>query len=583
MLRFSAFRKMAKYYFADKAEQCDDLFDYGKCHLGEDRWLTHLFMIGARERYQIQLCTGAFCKTEAVQTYKSLLKQRRRWFLGFITNEVCMLTDIRLWRRYPLLCVVRFMNNTIRTTALLFFIMIISVCTTSNKVKNLPVGFIAVSLGLNWLLMLYFGLRLRRYKIWLYPIMFLINPFFNWVYMVYGIFTAGQRTWGGPRADAGAADADTTPQQVIEKAKAAGDDLNIVPETFRPAAEARNRRSVGTVPLMPSEQIEGRFAPAEVLPGGWYLQNDDSGYSVGNGLDREPTIPRIQLHPRYSFDSLVSDATPTNSVYSPRHVESIMGNEDLAKYHIAQQAQRQPRGAYMSISAHESGQVYEMDEQFDHKGAYPESIESLGSGDEISSANGQEHLRQPPHGNPHGGRSPGHSPAFAPRRPRGAPTEIDLGAPGGSRNHGPRSSSGPRRPIRTERSPLGLEPLTRSTTDRNLNDSGADNIEMGNIERDQAAQQQDPLMGRGRRQARRHSPPPVAYRPPREERSLMREETLTLRSSRRNSKVPEERSQMREDTSSKRSSRRSSRDGEISETESQKRRRNRLTKKPPKK
>ncbi|KAK5007428.1 hypothetical protein LTR39_005410, partial [Cryomyces antarcticus] len=95
ILRFSAFRKMAKYYFADKAEQCDDLFDYGKCHLGEDRWLTHLFMIGAKERYQIQMNTGAFCKTEAVHTYKSLLKQRRRWFLGFITNEVCMLTDIR--------------------------------------------------------------------------------------------------------------------------------------------------------------------------------------------------------------------------------------------------------------------------------------------------------------------------------------------------------------------------------------------------------------------------------------------------------------------------------------------------------
>ena len=55
MLRFSAFRRMAKYYFADKAEQCDDLFDYGKCHLGEDRWLTHLFMVGAQGRYQIQM------------------------------------------------------------------------------------------------------------------------------------------------------------------------------------------------------------------------------------------------------------------------------------------------------------------------------------------------------------------------------------------------------------------------------------------------------------------------------------------------------------------------------------------------
>ncbi|EAA66164.1 hypothetical protein AN1046.2 [Aspergillus nidulans FGSC A4] len=82
ILRFSAFRKMAKYYFADKAEQCEDLFDYGKCYLGEDRWLTHLFMIGARKRYQIQMCTTAFCKTEAVQTFNSLLKQRRRWFLG---------------------------------------------------------------------------------------------------------------------------------------------------------------------------------------------------------------------------------------------------------------------------------------------------------------------------------------------------------------------------------------------------------------------------------------------------------------------------------------------------------------------
>ena len=187
ILRFSAFRKMAKYYFADKAEQCDDLFDYGKCHLGEDRWLTHLFMIGAKERYQIQLCTGAFCKTEAVLSYRSLLKQRRRWFLGFITNEVCMLTDIRLWKRYPILCLVRFMQNTIRTTALLFFIMVLSLITTTQKIDQLPVGFIAVSLGLNWGLMFYFGIRLKRFKAWLYPLMFILNPFFNWVYMVYGI------------------------------------------------------------------------------------------------------------------------------------------------------------------------------------------------------------------------------------------------------------------------------------------------------------------------------------------------------------------------------------------------------------
>ena len=183
MLRFSSFRTMAKYYFEDKAEKCTDLFDYGKCHLGEDRWLTHLFMVGAKKPYQIQMCPSAFCKTEAVQTISSLVKQRRRWFLGFITNEVCMMTDRRLWRKYPLLLVVRFMQNTIRTTALLFFIMVVSLMTTSKTIHNLPVEFIAVSLGLNWLLMIYFGIKLHRYKVMLYPLLFAVNPFFNWYYM----------------------------------------------------------------------------------------------------------------------------------------------------------------------------------------------------------------------------------------------------------------------------------------------------------------------------------------------------------------------------------------------------------------
>lgn len=239
MLRFSAFRRMAKYYFADKAETAEDLFDYAKDHLGEDRYLTHLFMIGAKKRYQIQMCTSAFCKTEAVQTYKSLVKQRRRWFLGFITNEACMLTDWRLWRRYPILVAYRFAQNTIRTTALLFFIMVLALLSTEKTINDLPVGFIAISLGLNWLMMIYFGAKLRRYKIWLYPMMFVLNPFFNWYYMVYGIFTAGQRTWGGPRADAGAADKNTTVQEAIEHAEQTGDDLNIVPETFIPAVLAQ--------------------------------------------------------------------------------------------------------------------------------------------------------------------------------------------------------------------------------------------------------------------------------------------------------------------------------------------------------
>ncbi|KAJ2904369.1 hypothetical protein MKZ38_008154 [Zalerion maritima] len=366
MLRFSAFRRMAKYYFADKAEQCEDLFDFAKSHLGEDRWLTHLFMIGAKRKYQIQMCTSAFCKTEAVQTVQSLIKQRRRWFLGFITNEVCMLTDWRLWKRYPILVLVRFMQNTIRTTALLFFIMVLALCTTAFRVNQLPVGFIAISLGLNWLLMIYFGAKLKRFKVWLYPMMFALNPFFNWYYMVYGIFTAGQRTWGGPRADAVTADPTTTAQEAIEQAEQQGDDLNVVPESFIPAAEAqdekRGRKANRKSQLMPPANMEGKFAPPEKKVAGWYLHPDDSLVSVAGGTGGTfGTGPRMPLHPRDSFDSTFSVQTSGNSVYTPRRVESFMGDEDRRKYEMAQASQYNTWNGAHGI--YPQGQVYEFDDQ----------------------------------------------------------------------------------------------------------------------------------------------------------------------------------------------------------------------------
>ncbi len=353
MLRFSAFRRMAKYYFADKAEQCEDLFDFAKCHLGEDRWLTHLFMIGAKKRYQIQMCTSAFCKTEAVQTYRSLVKQRRRWFLGFITNEVCMLTDWRLWKRYPTLVLVRFMQNTIRTTALLFLIMVVALMSTAATIEDLPVGFIAVSLGLNWVLMLYFGAKLRRFKIWLYPVMFVLNPFFNWYYMVYGIFTAGQRTWGGPRADAAAADTTTTAREAVEKAEQQGDELNVVPESFIPALEARIARSrqYATGPaaetgllgrqrsmVRPPDQVDGIFSARQRTAEGVYAHVDNATAAGSSSL---PGLPQWRTRTRHdSVGMIVPDDTLESRELQGRFLESLMGGEDRSKYQAAQRALR---------------------------------------------------------------------------------------------------------------------------------------------------------------------------------------------------------------------------------------------------
>ncbi|CZS77427.1 unnamed protein product [Fusarium graminearum] len=354
MLRFSAFRRMAKYYFVDKAEQCEDLFDFAKCHLGEDRWLTHLFMIGAKKRHQIQMCTSAFCKTEAVQSTRSLVKQRRRWFLGFITNEVCMLTDWRLWKRYPILILVRFMQNTIRTTALLFFVMVLAIMTTVKKVDDLPVGFIAISLGLNWMLMLYFGAKLRRFKIWLYPLMFILNPFYNWYYMVYGIFTAGQRTWGGPRADAAAADSHTTAREAAEQAEKQGDELNVVPETFKAAHEARraasNRESTTTSELgrtksviRPPGKIDGKFSARQKTASGMYAHPDEMDISA-NDVEKGRRGTRGFFADRDSLDSISSAQNIDLGVSTPRRMKLLMNEEDLRKYQLGQQIQNRNSG-----------------------------------------------------------------------------------------------------------------------------------------------------------------------------------------------------------------------------------------------
>lgn len=472
VLRFSAFRAMAKYYFADKAEQCDDLFDYGKCHLGEDRWLTHLFMIGAKEKYQIQMNTGAFCKTEAVQTYQSLLKQRRRWFLGFITNEVCMLTDVRLWRRYPILCLVRFAQNTIRTTALLFFIMVISIITTSQKIANLPVGFIAVSLGLNWVLMLYFGAKLGRYKIMMYPLMFVINPFFNWAYMVYGIFTAGQRTWGGPRADAGAANSTTTPQAAIEHAEATGDDLNVVPETFKPAVEAITRKkSVKNRNVLPDQSLEGRFAAPELMPGGWYRQAADS----------TNTLPDISNHPamrRMSWESMVTATSGNNSVYLPRRIESIMGPEDQNLYHNAQARQRPAGGLHYEQEEYETNRPDTGTTGTTLKGGYSVSVRSA-SDDESTYG--------------HGRMNSDTSDMSATRGNAATGTEKVLAVPGRTRqapDHGSNRS-------RTGKSPLARRSFVRSASD---------SLEMAGVQGGQAIEMREQGTGLMDPRARSISP-----------------------------------------------------------------------------
>ncbi|KAF9946670.1 hypothetical protein BGZ72_000134 [Mortierella alpina] len=200
IFRYSAFLKVYDEYFAER--KVSDLWDFGRSHLGEDRYLTHLLMTKAQRPKMIQFCHRATCKTEPVREWRNLMKQRRRWFLGFLTNEGAFLSDPHLWVKYPWLLAFRMIQDIVNGTSMISYVTIMAIVTGIEHWSIIWLGLLLAYFFINWGMMFTYGLWLGRYKAMLYPLMFLVGPFVTWFLLVYGVITANERTWGGPRADA---------------------------------------------------------------------------------------------------------------------------------------------------------------------------------------------------------------------------------------------------------------------------------------------------------------------------------------------------------------------------------------------
>jgi cellulose synthase/poly-beta-1,6-N-acetylglucosamine synthase-like glycosyltransferase len=206
MVEYNTLKEVEEEYFKSRNfTNSISIIDYARFHLGEDRYLTHLFMDSLPYPNAVGFCSTAICKTEAPKRLSVLLKQRRRWLLGTFANEIYMFTDPILWKSRPLLLLLRFIHNCTRSISLLLYIFIISlivgIFSEDNMIIETPIILVAIVIPLitNWIYMIYFGVTLHRYKTLLYPIMYIVHPFFSWLFFVYTIFTFNKRTWGGPR------------------------------------------------------------------------------------------------------------------------------------------------------------------------------------------------------------------------------------------------------------------------------------------------------------------------------------------------------------------------------------------------
>lgn len=162
-------------------------------------------------------------------------------------------------------------------------------------------------------------------------------------------------------------------------------------------------------------------------------------------FSRNPNAPRIPLHPRGSFDSDVSAITTSGdsgSVYYPRRVESIMGEEDRRKYHFAQATQKEAGGAYLTNEPYDPAAII--------YGSGPNQPVPSRSHESVASAsNSIHHYRSgsltPPHILSHGGTV---GPSSAPPSPpsmslSGSQTNLAHPEPAFRSNGGRASYSSP--------------------------------------------------------------------------------------------------------------------------------------------
>ncbi|ORZ29846.1 chitin synthase-domain-containing protein, partial [Catenaria anguillulae PL171] len=203
MFRYPVLCDVAPDYFY-QSEGINTTFDFCQRYLGEDRFMTHLLM-EKPGTHTLGFSTAAVCKTEAPGDFYTLLRQRRRWFLGTISNEIVMLCTPQFWVKFPLLMLTKFFMILKVGGAITYLVLMeLIFAAIFDSVKPEAFIWLMAIVVPNWLFVTVWAIKERRLKsVMIFPLYFWWNPFFTLVLLMYSFMTVRERTWGGPRAAAG--------------------------------------------------------------------------------------------------------------------------------------------------------------------------------------------------------------------------------------------------------------------------------------------------------------------------------------------------------------------------------------------
>ncbi|KAL7751095.1 hypothetical protein RI367_003675 [Sorochytrium milnesiophthora] len=210
MFKYETLIEVAPEYFY--RSEINSTFDFCRRYLGEDRYLTHILM--EREgTYTLGFNSKAMCKTEAPNNFYNLLRQRRRWFLGTITNELIMLCTPLFWVKFPLLMLTKLFQILKVGGAITYLLVIEIIFGLIFDFRHFEWSFAAWLLLIivpNWLFVTGWSVSEKRLKAsLLFPVYYWFSPFFMVAVLMYSFVTVRERSWGGPRTVAVKVDGET--------------------------------------------------------------------------------------------------------------------------------------------------------------------------------------------------------------------------------------------------------------------------------------------------------------------------------------------------------------------------------------
>ncbi|KAJ3069258.1 hypothetical protein HK102_006966 [Quaeritorhiza haematococci] len=303
-IRLSAFKQIAPIYLSRL--QTEATIDFHRFYLGEDRYMTHLLMETQLKPYSVGFVPSARCKTEAPDTVQTLLKQRRRWYLGAISNEIFMFLTPQLYPRFPVLMLFLMIQFCWRNISILNYIAAFYYGIAGFKLDLWMAIIVVAPYALRWLYITVIALFIKRSKMsFMFPVFSIVQPFLLMLYSLYAVLHLTTRTWGGPRADQ---KKDLTNRHVWEKLKVPDfDDPDVQRHSHQPQSPANHLLMPGSPSSSSIANGPGALTPPSSPVGlGGSSYSYTAGSSPANSPPHTPPLSPIAHYRQSSASTMTS-------------------------------------------------------------------------------------------------------------------------------------------------------------------------------------------------------------------------------------------------------------------------------------